>query len=388
MLVDFFTTLRRFGVPCSMREYLTLLEALDANLAFADLEAFHRLARTCLVKDERHYDAFDRAFATYFEGLSEVEIDLSRLIPAEWLAADSQREFDDASRRRLESLDKLLETLKQRLAEQNEAHHGGSQWVGTGGTSPFGHAGYHPEGVRIGGEAMHSKAAKVWERREFADYADDREIGTRNIKMAMRRLRRFARTGAREELDLAGTVRATADRGGLLDLRMVPERHNVAKVLLLLDVGGSMDPFVRTCETLFSAARSEFKHLEHYYFHNFVYERLWRDNRRRFDHTVPTWELLRTYPRDYRVIFVGDARMGPYEIAAVGGSVEHMNTEPGAVWMDRVTSTFERVVWLNPVDEKVWDRVPSIQMTRELLDDRMYPLTLDGLDRAMRCLGR
>jgi len=391
MLVDFFSTVRRFGVPCSLREYLTLLEALEHDLAFADVEDFYRLGRALLVKDERFYDAYDRAFAAYFEGLAEMEVDVAALIPPEWLEARYPEAIDEATREKLASLgslDTLLETLKARLAEQDAEHHGGSKWIGTGGTSPFGHSGYHPEGVRIGGEARHQKAAKVWDRREFANYADDREIGTRNIKVALRRLRRFARSGAADELDLDDTVRSTARRGGLLDIKMVPERHNATKVLLFLDVGGSMDPYVRVCEELFSAARSEFKHLEHYYFHNFIYEHLWRDNRRRFDQSVSTWEVLRTYQSDYRVIFVGDARMGPYEIGAVGGSVEHMNTEPGARWMQRVTDVWERVVWLNPVDEAVWDRVPSIEMTRELVDNRMYPLTIAGLEAAMRYLGR
>ena len=391
MLVDFFSTLRRFDLPCSLKEYLSLLDALDHDLAFADIDEFYRLARVCLIKDERYFDTYDRAFSAYFEGLAEMDVELTALIPDEWLTQKFLNSLSDEEKSQLESLgslEKLLDTLRERLAEQTEEHHGGNKWVGTGGTSPFGHGGYHPEGIRIGGKGEHQRAVKVWEKREFSNYADDIELGTRNIKMALRRLRKFARDGATDELDLPDTIRSTAHQGGILDIRMVPERHNAAKVLLFLDVGGSMDPYVSTCEELFSAARSEFKHLEYYYFHNFVYEHLWRDNSRRYNDTTSTLEVLRTYPADYRVVFVGDARMSPYEIASVGGSVEHMNQEPGAAWMQRFCRAWEKLVWLNPTAEEYWDRSQSTEMIRELIDDRMYPLTLAGIEEAMRYLGR
>ncbi|HEY5717492.1 MAG TPA: VWA domain-containing protein, partial [Motiliproteus sp.] len=330
MLIDFFSALRSAKVPVSLKELLALLEALQQGLAFADLEQFYLLSRTCLVKDEKYYDRFDRAFAAYFDGIAQLQGEglLEALIPKEWLQRDFIRQLSDEERAKVEALggfDKLMETLKQRLDEQQGRHAGGNKWIGTGGTSPFGHSGYNPEGVRIGGESRHQRAVKVWEKREFRDLDDSVELGTRNIKVALRKLRRFARTGAAEELDLDDTIRSTANNAGFLDLKLVPERHNAVKVLLFLDVGGSMDPYIRQCEELFSAARTEFKHLEYFYFHNCVYERVWRDNQRRHQEGVSTLDLLHTYGPDYRVIMVGDASMSPYELAYSHGSVEHWN---------------------------------------------------------------
>jgi hypothetical protein len=390
MLVRFFFLLRSAGIPVSITELLTLLEALRAGLGELSTERFYYLARTCLVKDERYYDRFDRAFAAHFEGAEDLFTVLQRELPHDWLARMTVREFTDAEKAEIEALggwEKLMETLRQRLEEQKERHQGGNKWIGTAGTSPFGAYGFNPEGVRVRQDGGRNRSAvKVWDRREFANLDDKVELGTRNIKLALRRLRRFARRGAPDELALADTIDATARSGGWLDIKMQAERHNVVKVLLLLDVGGSMDDHVKICEELFSAARSEFKHLEHYYFHNFTYEALWRDNRRRFNEHVGTVELMRTYGTDYKLILVGDATMSPYEITQPGGSVEHWNEEAGSVWLQRLLRHFPKFAWINPVRQSHWRQSASIEMTRELLEGRMYPLTLAGLDEAIGAL--
>jgi uncharacterized protein with von Willebrand factor type A (vWA) domain len=392
VLVRFFTDLRTGGVPVTLPEFLGLLEALEARVAALSAEEFYYLARLALVKDERHFDRFDRVFAEHFEGAEKLFEKLVAELPPEWLQQLTERLLSEEERRRVQALggwDKLLETLKQRLREQQGRHEGGSKWIGTGGTSPFGNGGFNPEGVRIGGGAgKHRSAVKVWDAREYRNLDEQRELGTRNLKMALRRLRRFAREGAAEELDLDGTIDATARNAGLLDLRLVPERRNAVKLLLLLDVGGSMDAHVRVCEELFSAARAEFKHLEYFYFHNFPYERLWKDNGQRFSATTPTTALLRKFNSDYRVVFVGDASMSPYEIEQPGGSVEHWNEESGRTWMTRIAAHFPRLVWLNPEPEDRWKWTPSIHITRALVGGRMFPLTLAGLDSAMRELKR
>src|SRR5690349_6430527 len=392
MLVRFFTDLRAGGVPATLPEFLVLLEGLEARLAALSPEGFYYLARTALVKDERHFDRFDRVFARHFAGAEDFFQKLMSELPEDWLRQIGERLFSEGEKARVEGLGgwhELIETLKQRLREQQERHEGGTKWIGTDDTSPFGHGGFNPEGVRIGSHyGRQGRAAKVWEAREYRNLDGERELGTRNIKMALRRLRRFAREGAPEELDLDGTIQSTAPNAGILDLRMQAERRNAVKLLLLLDVGGSMDPYIRTCEELFSAARAEFKHLEYFYFHNFPYERLWKDNRRRFDASTDTWTLLRTFNADYRVVFVGDATMSPYEIEQPGGSVEHWNEEAGRVWMQRIASHFPRLVWLNPEPEERWKWTPSIGITRELVAGRMFALNLRGLDHAMHELRR
>ncbi len=394
MFLNLIQGMQKAGLPVSITEYLTLIEATDANLAAYHVEDFYYLARTILVKDERLLDRFDRVFAQVFKGL-EGEAGTEAVmanIPAEWLKALSKLMLSDADKAKIESLggwDKLMETLKQRLAEQKGRHEGGSKWIGTGGKSPFGAFGYNPEGVRIGqDESRHRRAVKVWDKREFSNLDADVEIGTRNIKMALRRLRKFAREGAPTELDIDGTITATAKQAGWLDLHMVPEKHNAIKVLLFLDAGGSMDDHVKVCAELFSAARTEFKHLEHYYFHNCVYETVWKDNRRRHDQKLSTYQILRTYPADYKLIFVGDAAMSPYEIAQPGAAVEHWNEESGEAWMRRVLTTWPKAVWLNPLPQASWPYTQSISMMRQLMDGRMYPLTLSGLDAAMAELKR
>ena len=392
MLVRFFFELRAAGVPVSLTEFLTLLAALRAQVVQASAQEFYYLARASLVKDERHYDRFDRVFARLFQGAEQVFAQLAATVPEEWLQSLAARVFSAEERRRVQALggwDRLLETLRQRLREQQERHAGGSRWIGSGGTSPFGVHGFNPEGIRVGRQrGGERRAVKVWERREYRNFDDTVELGTRNLKLALRRLRRFAREGALEELDLDATIDATARNGGLLDLRLVPERHNSIKVLLFLDVGGSMDGHVRICEELFSAARSEFKHLEHFYFHNFIYENLWKDNLRRFDTLTPTERVLRTYGRDYRVILVGDAAMSPYEIVQPGGSIEHWNSEAGAVWMQRLCAAFPRLVWLNPEPPASWEYNPSNRITRELIHGRMFHLSLAGLELAIGELRR
>lgn len=392
MLIDFFYHLRQSELPVTVREFLDLLSALEARVAPPNLDDFYFLARTVLVKDERQYDRFDQAFGGFFnETLLGVE-SISADIPEEWLRKTLERHLSEEDKQKLEAMgwDKLMETLRERLQEQEGAHHGGSKWIGTGGTSPFGAYGYHPEGVRIGQrESRNRRAVKVWDKREFRNFDDSIELGTRNIKVALRRLRQFARTGAEEELDLDHTIRSTADRGGLLDLKMVPERHNAVKVLLFLDVGGSMDDHIRVCEELFSACRVEFKHLEYFYFHNCVYERVWRDNRRRFDETLSTWDVLHTYSSDYKLIFVGDATMSPYEIVYPNASVEHWNEEPGQVWMRRLIDAYPKTIWLNPQQEAYWTQIPSIQVMQGLLGpEHMFPLTLQGLEDGIRYLAK
>jgi hypothetical protein len=392
VLIRFFFALREAGLPVSLTEFLSLLEALQARVAFCSAEEFYWLARLALVKDERFFDRFDRVFAEYFEGAERAFEKIIAEVPADWLRALGERLLTAEERARVESLgswQKLLETLRERLREQKERHQGGNKWIGTGGTSPFGAQGYNPEGVRIGQEqSRHRRAVKVWDRREYRNLDDAVELGTRNLKLALRRLRRFAREGAPEHLDLEGTIDATARNAGLLDLKLVPERRNAVKVLLLLDVGGSMDDHVRVCEELFSAARSEFKHLEYFYFHNCIYETLWKDNRRRHAEKTPTDQLLRTFNADYRVVIVGDATMSPYEITQPGGSVEHWNAEAGAVWMRRLTAHFPRMAWINPEPAERWEWTPSIRLLRDLVGERMFPLTLAGLDQAIRALRR
>jgi len=389
MLTRFFFALREAGIPVSLTEHLTLLKALEAGVAGYDVDDFYYLARAAMVKDEKHFDRFDRAFAAHFKGIEQAFASLGGEIPAEWLRKLLQREFTEEEKAQIEALggwEKLMQTLEERLKEQQGRHEGGNKWIGTGGTSPFGHGGFNPEGIRIGGQGGNRRAVKVWEKREYRNLDDGVQLGTRNIKVALRKLRRFAREGAAEEFDLDGTISSTARNAGLLDLKFVPERHNAVKVLLFLDVGGSMESHVRVCEELFSAARSEFKHLEYYYFHNFVYESMWKDGRRRHGERTPTLEILRTYPPDYRVIFVGDASMSPYEIMQPGGSIEHWNDEAGATWMQRITQRFPKHAWLNPEPEDRWDYIASIGIARQLLGEKMFPLTLAGLDRAIRAL--
>jgi len=389
MLTRFFYTLRAAGLQPSVTEFLALLEALQAGLAALSLDEFYLLARTCLIKDETRYDRYDRAFTTFFQGISEISLEQFGDVPDEWLRRHADLLLSDEEKARIDALggwDKLMETLRQRIEEQKEQHHGGNRWIGTGGTSPFGNEGYHPEGVRIGGASKNRRAVKVWEQRDYRNLDDTRELGTRDIKLALRQLRRLARTGVEDELDLDGTIRATARNAGLLDLKMTPQRHNAVKILLLLDVGGSMDDHIKLCEEVFSAARSEFKHLEHFYFHNFVYDRLWRDNTRRHQLPMPTLELLHKYPADYKLIFVGDASMSPYEILQPGGSIEGWNEEAGQVWIKRMLDVYSRAVWLNPIEQTHWDYTPSITITQELMLGRMFPLTLQGLARAIDSL--
>ncbi len=391
MFVTFFNELKSAGVPVTLREYLTLMEAMERDLASRRIEEFYYLSRAALVKDERNLDKFDRVFGHVFKGLEFLSEGIEAEIPADWLRKLTEKYLTEEEKKEIEALgglDKLMETLRERLKEQKGRHQGGSKWIGTGGTSPFGAYGYNPEGVRIGqDENRNFRAVKVWDKREFKDLDGDVELGTRNIKVALRRLRKFARTGAPEELDLDETIRDTA-RKGYLDLHMRPERRNAVKVLAFFDIGGSMDWHIKLTEELFSAARTEFKRMEHFYFHNCLYERVWKENRRRFDQTTPTWDVLHTYPHDYKVIFVGDASMSLYEIVMPGGSVEHTNPEPGQAWMERVTRTYPACVWLNPVPEEQWDYTQSIRAMRQLMGGRMYPLTLEGLDKAMRELVR
>ncbi|MFB0611444.1 vWA domain-containing protein [Aurantiacibacter poecillastricola] len=390
MLLNFLDELRGAGIRASLKEHLTLLEALDSDVIERRPEEFYYLARATYVKDEGLLDRFDQVFHKVFHGVfSELE-DGRVSIPEEWLRAVTEKFLSEEERAAIEQLgdwDEIMETLKKRLEEQEGRHQGGSKWIGTGGTSPFGHSGYNPAGVRIGGKSRHRRAIKVWEKREFANLDNTRELGTRNIKVALRRLRRFAREGAAQELDLDATIRGTAKQGWL-DIRMRPERHNAVKLLLFLDIGGSMDDHVRATEELFSAATSEFKNMEFYYFHNCLYESVWKDNARRWNERIPTWDLLHKFGHDYKIIFVGDAAMSPYEIAWEGGSVEHMNEESGETWLRRVVDTYPAVAWLNPNPQRAWQYTQSTQMIRQIMGDRMYPLTLDGLDEAMRELSR
>ncbi|MEY4597559.1 MAG: hypothetical protein RLZZ445_356 [Pseudomonadota bacterium] len=391
MLIEFFLKLRQGGVPVSIKEFLMLIEALEKQIAFGSVEEFYHLARTCLVKDEKFFDRYDLVFAAYFKGVVGIDA-AAAVIPEDWLRKLVEKNLSDEEKKLIESLggwEKLMETLKKRLEEQKERHQGGSKWIGTGGTSPFGAYGYNPEGIRIGQhESRNRRAVKVWDQREFKNLDDQVELGTRNIKVALRKLRKFARTGAPEVLDMDDTIRSTAKNAGWLDLKMVPERHNAVKVLLFFDIGGSMDDHIRVCEQLFSATRTEFKHLEYFYFHNFLYERVWKDNRRRATERVSTWDVFHTYPHDYKVIFIGDATMSPYEITYPGGSVEHSNEEPGALWLQRALDVYANAIWLNPQPEAVWNYHESIGITRELMGGRMFPLTLEGLERGMRLLSR
>ncbi len=392
MFTEFFYELRENKVPVSLREYLTLLEAVQEGLAGYSVEDFYYLSRASLVKDERNLDKFDRVFGHVFKGVEYLsELFGDDEIPEEWLKALAEKVLTEEEKAQIEAMggwEKLMEELQKRLEEQEGRHEGGNKWIGTAGTSPYGAYGYNPEGVRIGQkENRNNRAVKVWDKREFKNLDDTLELGTRNIKVALRRLRKFAREGAATELDLPGTIHNTAKQGWL-DIRMQPERHNAVKVLLFFDVGGSMTPFVRTCEELFSAARTEFKHMEYFYFHNCVYEGLWKDNRRRHAERIDTFQVLHTYPHDYKVIFVGDASMSPYEIVYPGGSVEHFNPEPGEAWLRRIVDTYPKVAWLNPVPRRHWKYTPSIEMISTLLEDRMYELTLEGLDEAMRGLAK
>ena len=391
MFVQFFTALRAAEIPVTLREYLTLMEALDKDLAEKSVEDFYFLSRALLVKDERNLDKFDRVFGATFKGLESLLEAMEKAeIPEEWLRKLAEKYLSDEEKAQIEAMgwDKLMETLRQRLAEQKGRHQGGSKWIGTAGTSPYGAHGYNPEGVRIGQDKNRNhRAVKVWDQRNFKDLDGDVELGTRNIKMALRRLRRFARTGLADELDLDGTIRSTAHRGWL-DVQMRPERRNAVKVLLFFDIGGSMDWHIKQVEELFAAARSEFKHMEHFYFHNCLYEGVWKSNARRWQERTPTWDILHTYGNDYKVIFVGDASMSPYEVAMPGGSVEHNNPEPGSLWLQRVTQTYPRTVWLNPTPENQWKWTESIGMIGNLLEQRMFPLTIAGLEDAMRELSR
>ena len=391
MFLNFLDALRAAGIPIGIKEHLVLLDALDKDVIERTPEAFYYLARATFVKDEGLIDRFDRLFQQHFRGvLSSEGEDMTASLPDEWLRAVAEKYLSPEEMEQIKSLgswEEIMETLRQRLEEQQGRHQGGNKWIGTGGTSPFGNSGYNPEGIRIGGQSRHKRAIKVWEKREFENLDSTKELGTRTIKVALRRLRRFAREGAAEELDLDATISGTARRG-FLDVRMRPERRNAVKLLLFLDVGGSMDPYIKMTEELFSAAVTEFKNLEFFYFHNCLYEGVWKDNRRRFAERTPTWDVLHKYGNDYKVVFVGDAAMSPYEISHPGGSVEHYNEEAGAVWLDRVTRTYPATVWINPERKDLWDYSHSNRMVRQLMDERMYPLTLEGLDEAMRELSR
>ncbi len=394
MLIDFFYTLRAAKLPVSVKEYLTLLEALQAQVVgpgsdACSLDDFYFLSRITLVKDEKHFDKFDRAFGAYFKGV-EMLTDFTKEVPLDWLEKILQKELSDEQKAAIEKMgwDELMETLKKRLEEQKERHEGGNKWIGTGGTSPFGNGGYNPQGIRIGGKGGNKSAVKVWDQRAYQDYDDTQELGTRNIKVALRRLRRFAREGSAEELDLPDTIRSTAANAGYLDIKMVPERHNNVKVLLLMDVGGTMDEHIARVEEMFSAAKAEFKHLEFYYFHNCVYDFMWRNNKRRYAEKFETWDIIRKYNKDYKLIFIGDATMSPYEIVQPGGSVEYNNEEAGAEWLQRLTHAFPKFAWINPEPQGVWQYRQSISIIQQLVSNRMYPMTLKGLEDAMRMLSK
>ena len=392
MLIDFFFHLRDRRVKTSVKEFLDLLQALKAGVIVGSVNDFYSLCRIVLIKDESEFDRFDRAFAEYYDGLSDLSLDelAPAEIPEDWLRKVTEKFLSEEEKQQIEALggfDKLMQTLTERLKEQHERHQGGNKWIGTGGTSPFGAYGYNPEGIRIGQhESRHRRAVKVWDKREFKNLDGDRELGTRNIKLALKKLREFVRQGQATELDLAQTIKSTADKGGMLDIKLQAERHNQVKVLLFFDVGGSMDDHIKTSEELFSAARTEFKHMEYFYFHNCVYEAVWRDNGRRRDEKISTWDVLNKYGSDYKLIFVGDASMSPYEIVYPGGAVEYWNEEAGAVWMQRLTEHFPQHVWLNPVKPEHWGYTESIDILQKLVRQQMYPLTLDGLQQAMRAL--
>ena len=392
MLLDFFYRLKDGGVPVSVKEYLTLIEAMQARVARETVEDFYFLSRSAFIKDESMYDRFDKIFGEYFNGIESLPEDFLSRIPEEWLRKQLELSLSEEEKKQIESLggwEKLMETFRKRLEEQQKRHQGGSKWIGTGGKSPFGAYGYNPEGIRVGQSGSRNRrAVKVWDKREYRNLDDTVELGTRNIKVALKRLRKFAREGAAEELDLEGTIRSTARNAGYLDLRMVPEKRNAVKVLLFFDIGGSMDDYVRSCEELFSAAKTEFKHLEYFYFHNFIYESVWKDNRRRNNERLPLGQILHKYAADYKLIFVGDATMSPYEITYPGGSVEHFNEEAGAVWIQRLLDLYPKAAWINPTPLDRWKYHESISVTRQLMGDRMFPLTLSGLEKAMSALAK
>ncbi len=391
MLINFFHGLRDAGIPVTTRELLDLMEGLTQHIVFCDIDEFYYFSRACMVKDEKYFDRFDRAFGLHFKGLEALDDIIEALIPDDWLRSEFMKNLTDEEKAKIESLgglEKLIEEFKKRLEEQKERHEGGNKWVGTGGTSPFGQEGYHPEGIRVGPNGRNKKAVKVWDRRDFKNLDDSVQLGTRNIKVAMRRLRKFARTGAADELDLDDTISSTARNGGLLDIKMVPERHNAVKVLLFFDIGGSMDPHVKICEELFSAARTEFKHMQNFYFHNFLYESVWSNNIRRHNERTQVLDILHKYSHDYKVVFVGDASMSPYEIVQPGGSVEHWNEESGETWVNRLREVYDKVIWLNPVPEDEWQYTQSVAITHQLMEGHMYPLTLRGLEEGMAYLSR
>ncbi|MHA7815225.1 MAG: vWA domain-containing protein [Pseudohaliea sp.] len=391
MLINFFHGLRDAGIPVTTRELLDLLEGLRRHLVVGSVDQFYYFSRACLVKDEKYFDRFDKAFGAHFRDLEGLDDVIEAMIPDDWLRNEFMKQLSEEDKAKIESLgglEKLIEEFKKRLEEQKERHEGGNKWIGTGGTSPFGQQGYHPEGIRVGPNGGNRRAVKVWDKRDFRNLDDSVELGTRNIKLALRRLRKFARTGSAEELDLDDTIRSTARNAGLLDIRMVPERHNAVKVLLFFDVGGSMDPHVKVCEELFSAARTEFKHMENFYFHNFLYESVWKNNIRRHHERTPLPDVLHKYGHDYKVVIVGDASMSPYEIVQPGGSVEHWNEEAGEVWLRRLRETYEKCIWINPVPEAEWEYTQSIAMTHQLMEGHMYPLTLHGLEEGMSFLSR
>ena len=390
MLINFFMTLKKERLPVSFTELFSLLECLKQNIIFANVEDFYYLSRICFVKDEKNFDKFDIAFGKYFENIDAINDLAMYQIPDDWLRKQMESMLSDEEKAKIEALgglDKLMEEFRKRMEEQQKRHEGGNKWIGTGGTSPFGAYGYNPEGIRIGQqEGRNGSAVKVWDKRNYRDLDDSVEIGTRNIKMALRRLRKFARTGAAEELDINDTISSTAKNAGLLDIKMVPERHNSVKVLLFFDVGGSMDPHVKLCEELFSAARTEFKHLKYYYFHNFIYESVWTKSHRRHAETTSTFDIINKYSKDFKIIFVGDATMAPYEVTHVGGSIEHYNEEAGAVWIKRLTEVFDHMVWINPTPKTYWEHSYSIEIVKELLEDRMFPMSVKGLEEAMALL--
>lgn len=391
MFISLFNTLKATGVPVSLRELLDLIGAVDKGLAFADMDQFYYLSRAILVKDEKHYDKFDRAFDIYFKGIETLDDILEMLIPEEWLKAEFEKHLTEEELKEIKSLgglEKLLAEFKKKLEEQEERHEGGSKQIGTGGTSPFGNSGENPEGIRVGGEGGKGKAAKIWEARDFKNLDDDVELGTRNMKVALRRLRKLIRDSANEEFDLDNTISSTAKKAGLLDVKFRPEKRNAVKVLVLFDVGGSMDPHIKICEELFSAAKTEFKNLEYFYFHNFIYETVWKDNRRRQNERIYTEDIIHKYSADYKIIFVGDATMAPYEITNPGGSIEHWNEEAGALWMKRMVGIYDKLIWLNPVPEEHWEYSASVELTRSLVEDKMFPLTIRGLEESMAYLSK
>ena len=391
MFISLFNTLKATGVPVSLRELLDLIGAVDKGLAFANMDEFYYLSRAILVKDEKYYDKFDRAFDIYFKGIESLDDILEMLIPDEWLKAEFEKHLTEEELKEIKSLgglEKLLAEFKKKLEEQDERHEGGSKYIGTGGTSPFGNSGENPEGIRVGGEGGKGKAAKVWEARDFKNLDDDVELGTRNMKVALRRLRKLIRDSADEEFDLDNTISSTAKKAGLLDVKFRPEKRNAVKVIVLFDVGGSMDPHIKICEELFSAAKTEFKNLEYFYFHNFIYETVWKDNRRRQNERIYTEDIIHKYSADYKIIFVGDATMAPYEITNPGGSIEHWNEEAGALWMKRMVGIYDKLVWLNPVPEEHWEYSASVELTRSLVEDNMFPLTIRGLEESMSYLSK